>query len=122
MPDEVIGEPLMLKPVGTVIATLVTVPAGSSPDGITTHSVEVATIVSPALQTGAVEWSDITLYVNPTLDAADGKLAHSIVPPSPTVPLKTIGPEIPLIASYTALDVGTLLSVEDELMLVSTPL
>lgn len=50
VPDEVIVPPV--KPVP--VATEVTVPLGSSPDGITTHSVPLEIIISPTLHAGSL--------------------------------------------------------------------
>lgn len=52
----------------------------------------------------------ITLYVYPVLPAAAAG-SVVIVPPVPTVPLNCIGSGSASIASFTALDVGTVVSV-----------
>ena len=54
VPEEVIGLPETDRPPPLEIATEVTVPLGSSPEGITAHSVPLDIMVSPTLHTGAV--------------------------------------------------------------------
>lgn len=51
VPEEVIGPPVKPAPV----ATEVTVPLGSSPDGITTQADPLEMIMSPALHAGHLE-------------------------------------------------------------------
>ena len=55
VPEEVIGLPPTDNPPPFVIATLVTVPTGSSPEGTITHSDSFEIKVSPILHIGAVE-------------------------------------------------------------------
>ena len=64
VPLEVTGVPEVDKcePDAVSTPTEVTVPEGSSPEGITIQSAPLDIIVSPTLHIGAVEWSVITLY------------------------------------------------------------
>ena len=92
LPLEVIGLSLIVNPpsVALVKPTEVTVPLGSSPDGITTQALPLLITVSPTFAVTGLLKSVITLYVNPSFAAvAVGR--DVIVPPVPTLPLNNIG-------------------------------
>lgn len=92
------------------MATFVTVPLGSSPDGIKFHELPLDINTSPTFaDCDAYVPAVMTLYVNPLLpEAAAGR--EVIVPPVPRVPLNIIGSGRASIASFTAFDVGSVAS------------